>query len=76
MIALTIFKVFVIDTASISGIYRAMSVIGLGVVLLGIGWLYQRMLYPRPQPASGRATCNLITLVSRSDRHRESRAAG
>jgi len=39
--------VFIIDTASISGIYRALSVIGLGVVLLGIGWLYQRLLYPR-----------------------------
>jgi uncharacterized membrane protein len=52
VIALTIAKVFIIDTASISGIYRAISVIGLGVVLLGIGWLYQRMLYPRQQPAS------------------------
>ena len=46
VIALTIAKVFIIDTASISGIYRALSVIGLGVVLLGIGWLYQRILYP------------------------------
>jgi uncharacterized membrane protein len=56
VIALTIAKVFIIDTASISGIYRAISVIGLGVVLLGIGWLYQRMLYPRPQPAAPPAT--------------------
>ena len=47
VIALTIAKVFIIDTASISGIYRALSVIGLGAVLLGIGWLYQRLLYPR-----------------------------
>jgi uncharacterized membrane protein len=47
VIALTIAKVFIIDTASISGIFRALSVIGLGVVLLGIGWLYQRLLYPR-----------------------------
>ena len=47
VVALTIAKVFIIDTASISGIYRALSVIGLGVVLLGIGWLYQRLLYPR-----------------------------
>ena len=44
VIALTVAKVFIIDTASISGIYRALSVIGLGVVLLGIGWLYQRLL--------------------------------
>jgi len=46
VIALTIAKVFIIDTASISGIYRALSVIGLGVVLLGIGWVYQHVLYP------------------------------
>jgi uncharacterized membrane protein len=47
VIMLTIAKVFIIDTASISGIYRALSVIGLGVVLLGIGFLYQRVLFPR-----------------------------
>ena len=56
VIALTVAKVFIIDTASISGIFRALSVIGLGVVLLGIGWLYQRLLYPRapvpPAPAA------------------------
>jgi uncharacterized membrane protein len=47
VIALTIAKVFILDTATISGIFRALSAIGLGVVLLGIGWLYQRLLYPR-----------------------------
>ena len=47
VIALTVAKVFIIDTASIAGIYRALSVIGLGVVLLGIGWVYQHVLYPR-----------------------------
>jgi uncharacterized membrane protein len=41
--------VFLIDTARISGIDRALSVIGLGVVLLGIGWLYQRLLFPHPR---------------------------
>jgi uncharacterized membrane protein len=47
VVALTVAKVFMIDTASVTGIYRALSVIGLGVVLLGIGWFYQRLLYPR-----------------------------
>jgi len=47
VIGLTIAKVFIIDTATISGIYRALSAIGLGIVLLGIGWVYQRVLYPR-----------------------------
>jgi uncharacterized membrane protein len=50
VIALTIVKVFLFDTANIAGVYRALSVTGLGVVLLGIGWLYQRVLYP-PAPA-------------------------
>ena len=52
VITLTIAKVFIVDTASISGICRALSVIGLGVVLLGIGFLYQRLLFPRA-PAAG-----------------------
>jgi uncharacterized membrane protein len=51
---MTVAKVFIIDTASISGIYRALSVIGLGVVLLSIGFLYQRLLFPRA-PAAGSA---------------------
>ncbi len=50
VIILTVAKVFIIDTASIGGLYRALSVIGLGVVLLGIGWIYQRVLYPRTRP--------------------------
>jgi len=52
VMALTVAKVFIIDTASVGGIYRALSAIGLGVVLLGIGWIYQRLLYPR-MPATG-----------------------
>jgi uncharacterized membrane protein len=52
VIALTVGKVFIVDTASISGIFRALSVIGLGVVLLGIGWLYQRLLYPHTRAAA------------------------
>ena len=56
VITLTIGKVFIIDTASISGIYRALSVIGLGVVLLGIGFLYQRLLFPRVPAADAAAS--------------------
>jgi uncharacterized membrane protein len=52
VITLTIAKVFLFDTANITGIYRAMSVIGLGVVLLGIGRLYQRLLFPRAPDAA------------------------
>jgi len=46
VIALTIGKVFLVDMADLTGIFRALSFIGLGVVLVGIGWLYQRMLFP------------------------------
>lgn len=46
VIALTIGKVFFVDMAGLTGIFRALSFIGLGAVLVGIGWLYQRMLFP------------------------------
>jgi uncharacterized membrane protein len=28
-------------------VFQGLSFIGLGIVLLGIGWLYQRLLFPR-----------------------------
>ncbi len=46
---LTVAKVFLIDMAGLTGVFRALSFIGLGLVLVGIGWLYQRLLFP-PQP--------------------------
>lgn len=46
VIVLTIAKVFLIDMAGLQGAYRALSFIGLGLVLVGIGWLYQRLLFP------------------------------
>jgi uncharacterized membrane protein len=45
--ALTIAKVFLLDMADLTGFYRALSFIGLGLVLVGIGYLYQRLLFPR-----------------------------
>ena len=57
VIALTIGKAFLIDMAGLTGIYRALSFIGLGVVLVGIGWLYQRLLFPtRAQAIAPAAT--------------------
>jgi uncharacterized membrane protein len=46
VVAITIAKVFLIDMAGLEGIFRALSFIGLGAVLVGIGWLYQRLLFP------------------------------
>jgi uncharacterized membrane protein len=54
VIILTIAKVFIYDMAGLTGIFRALSFIGLGLVLVGIGYLYQRLLFPRrPPPAAG-----------------------
>ncbi len=51
VIALTVAKVFVIDISTLSDVYRALSFICLGLVLLPIGWLYQRILFrPRATP--------------------------
>jgi uncharacterized membrane protein len=47
VIALTILKAFLIDMSQLTGFYRALSFICLGVVLVAIGWLYQRILFRR-----------------------------
>jgi uncharacterized membrane protein len=50
---LTVGKVFLIDMAGLTGVHRALSFIGLGLVLVGTGWVYQRLLFPAgPRPAS------------------------
>ena len=48
VIALTILKAFMIDMSELTGVYRALSFMGLGLVLVAIGWLYQRILFRRP----------------------------
>ena len=57
VIALTIMKAFLIDMSTLTGVYRALSFMCLGLVLVAIGWLYQRILFRRPvTPPSGGAT--------------------
>jgi uncharacterized membrane protein len=51
VVILTVLKVFLVDMSNLTGIYQALSFIGLGLVLLGIGWFYQRLLFPRGAPA-------------------------
>src|SRR6266849_3611629 len=57
VIALTILKAFVIDMSTLTGVYRALSFMCLGLVLVAIGWLYQRILFRRQvlPPASSDA---------------------
>jgi uncharacterized membrane protein len=51
VILLTVLKVFLIDMSDLTGIWKPLSLIGLGIVLLGIGWFYQRLLFPHRQPS-------------------------
>ena len=57
VIALTILKAFMIDMSTLTGVYRALSFMCLGLVLVAIGWLYQRILFRRQvlPPASSDA---------------------
>ena len=55
VVILTIAKVFLHDLAGVQGIFRALSFIGLGLVLMGIGWLYQRLLFPPRPPGNAQA---------------------
>ncbi|MDB5876241.1 MAG: hypothetical protein JWQ07_5683 [Ramlibacter sp.] len=52
VIALTILKAFVIDMSTLAGVYRALSFMCLGLVLVANGWLYQRILFRRQTPAA------------------------
>jgi uncharacterized membrane protein len=47
VIAMTIVKAFVVDMSQLTGVYRALSFMCLGVVLVAIGWFYQRILFRR-----------------------------
>ncbi|MBR1214426.1 DUF2339 domain-containing protein [Bradyrhizobium sp. JYMT SZCCT0180] len=52
VIALTILKAFLIDMSTLTGVYRALSFMCLGLVLVAIGWLYQRILFRRRAAAA------------------------
>ena len=54
--AVTIFKVFTIDLAALERIYRVLSVIGLGVLLLMSSYLYQRSRHVRQSASPEAAT--------------------
>jgi uncharacterized membrane protein len=48
---LVIGKVFLVDMSNLTGLYRARSFLALGIVLLGIGYLYQRFVFAAPAVA-------------------------
>ena len=47
VVLLTVSKVFLIDASDLTGLYRVASFLGLGLSLIGIGYLYQRLLFKR-----------------------------
>jgi uncharacterized membrane protein len=48
-LAIAVVKVFVVDLSSLEGLMRALSFIGLGLTLIGIALVYQRLLARRPE---------------------------
>jgi uncharacterized membrane protein len=48
--ALVVVKVFLLDMSGLSGLYRIASFIGLGLCLVGIGYLYARFVQPLDTP--------------------------
>jgi uncharacterized membrane protein len=61
VVMLTVFKVFLLDMSDLTGIWKPLSLIGLGVVLLGIGMFYQRLLFPRHSPPHVAGTSESLT---------------
>ena len=41
-------KVFLLDMAGLTGLYRVFSFIALGLSLIGVGWIYRRFVYRHP----------------------------
>jgi uncharacterized membrane protein len=57
LVLLSVAKVFLLDLGGLTGFWRALSFIVLGLVLIGIGLAYQNLVFarpaPRPRPSSG-----------------------
>jgi len=49
VVLITVSKVFLIDASDLTGLYRVASFLGLGLSLIGIGYLYQRLLFRRAE---------------------------
>lgn len=48
LVLVVVGKAFFIDLGNLTGLWRAASFLGLGLVLVGLGWLYRRLERPRP----------------------------
>ncbi|MDX1681920.1 MAG: DUF2339 domain-containing protein, partial [Phycisphaeraceae bacterium] len=43
-------KVFLLDTRQLQDLYRVLSFLGLGLSLIGLGWVYQRFVFREREP--------------------------
>lgn len=50
ILILTVCKVFLSDMAALGGLYRVFSFLGLGLFLVGIGYIYQRYVFTGKKP--------------------------
>jgi Predicted membrane protein (DUF2339). len=48
VVLLAVGKVFLLDAAVLTGLYRVASFFGLGVSLMVIGYVYQRVVFGHP----------------------------
>lgn len=56
LVLLAVIKVFLFDLSELTGLWRALSFITLGAVLIGTGLAYQKLVFPRPPaPSTGDA---------------------
>lgn len=52
LLLLTVGKVFFVDASELEGLYRVLSFLGLGCVLIGIGFFYNKVVFGRQRQAS------------------------
>ena len=53
VIALTTFKVFLVDMEALVGLWRVLSFLGLGLALIALGAIYRAAVTPRTAPDGG-----------------------
>lgn len=46
LVMLTVVKVFLVDMATLTGIWRPLSFLGLGLALIAVGYFYRRFVFP------------------------------
>jgi uncharacterized membrane protein len=56
LVVLAVIKVFLYDLTGIGGLWRALSVMCLGATLIGIGLIYQKLIFARPAATAATPT--------------------